>query len=238
MPLSGKNTVPLDEDEFRVLDTIRRTAPQHDLSPKLAQAYGAWTLCFRRYCQEQNLPWLWMSSVSDFMDFLDAHPTVSDAERDRALDGIMFYITDVHGARTTSSADDAEETRDGESVPRSTQSLFAQMLLRCDVQLHEALHLRRDDLRLDDDVLYVPGSEDRSSRTVSLPSLLQEGLSHYVERVEDRTATANPRLFGPYEPATRSDPAADPGTEEELDRSTELATQVMKTFGAPPAGDE
>ncbi len=238
MSLSGKNTVPLDEDEFRVLDTIRRTAPQHDLSPKLAQAYGAWTVCFRRYCQEQGLPWLWMSSVSDFMEFLDAHPTVSDAERNRALDGIMFYITDVHGARTASSSDDAEETRNGESVPRSTQSLFAQMLLRCDVQLDEALHLRRDDVRLDDDALYVPGGEDRASRTVSLPSLLQKGLRHYVERIEDRTATANPRLFGPYEPSARTDPAADPGTEEELDRSTELATQVMKTFGDPPAGDE
>jgi hypothetical protein len=238
MSPSGKNTVPLDEDEFRVLDTIRRAAPRHGLSPKLAQAYGAWTLCFRRYCQDQDRPWLWMSSVSDFMDFLDAHPTVSDAERNRALDGIMFYITDVHDARTASSSDAADGSGDGESVPRSTQSLFARMLLRCDVQLGEALHLRRDDVRLDDDALYVSGSEDRASRTVSLPSLLREGLRHYVERVEDRTTTVNPRLFGPYEPAVRTDPAADPGTEEELDRSTELATQVMQTFGDPPADDE
>ena len=238
MSPSGKNTVPLDEDEFRVLDTIRLAAPRHGLSPKLAQAYGAWTLCFRRYCQDQDRPWLWMSSVSDFMDVLDAHPTVSEAERNRALDGIMFYITDVHGARTASSSDDADESGDGESVPRSTQSLFARMLLCCDVQLDEALHLRRDDVRLDDDALYVSGSEDRASRTVSLPSLLQDGLRHYVERVEDGTTTVNPRLFGPYEPAGRTDPAADPGTEEELDRSTELATRVMQTFGDPPADDE
>jgi hypothetical protein len=238
MSLSGKNTVPLDADEFRVLDTIRRAAPRHDLSPKLAQAYGAWTLCFRRYCQDQDRPWLWMSSVSDFMDVLDAHPTVSEAERNRALDGIMFYITDVHGARTASASDDADESGDGESVPRSTQSLFARMLLCCDVQLDEALHLRRDDVHLDDDALHVPGSEDRASRTVSLPSLLREGLRHYVERVQDGTATVNPRLFGPYEPAARTDPAADPGTEEALDRSTELATRVMQTFGDPPADHE
>lgn len=233
MSLSGKNTVPLDADEFRVLDTIRRAAPRHGLSPKLAQAYGAWALCFRRYCRAQGLPWLWMSSVSDFMDVLDAHPTVSDAERDRALDGIMFYITDVHGARTAS--DDAEDS--GESVPRSTQSLFAQMLLRCDVQLDEALHLRRDDVRLGEASLHVPGSEGQASRTVALPSLLQQGLKHYVERIEHHTTTVNPRLFGPYEPAARTDPAADPGTEAELDRSTELATKVMKTFGDPPADD-
>jgi hypothetical protein len=238
MSLSGKDTVPLDEDEFGVLDAVRRAAPQHDLSPKLAQAYGAWTLCFRRYCQEQGIPWLWMSSVSDFMDFLDAHPTVSGAERDRALDGIMFYITDVHGAQADAAADDADASGGDPSVPRSTQSLFAQMLLRCDVQLNEALHLRRDDVRLDDAALHVSGSENRASRTLSLPSLLHEGLKRHVERVEDRTTTVNPRLFGPYEPATRSDPAPDPGTEEELDRSTELATQVMQTFGDAPPDEE
>ncbi|MFB6248593.1 MAG: hypothetical protein ABEL97_08495 [Salinibacter sp.] len=231
MSRSGKDTVPLDEDEFGVLDAVRRAAPRHALSPKLTQAYGAWTLCFRRYCQEQALPWLWMSSVSDFMDFLDAHPNVSEAERNRALDGIMFYITDVHGAQS----DDAGESGADASVPRSTQSLFAQMLLRCDVHLNEALHLRRDDVRLDDHALHVSGSENRASRTLSLPSLLHEGLKRHVQRVEDRTSTVNPRLFGPYEPTSRTDPAADPGTEEELDRSTELATQVMQTFGGPPS---
>ena len=236
MSLSGKDTVPLDEDEFGVLDAVRRAAPQHDLSPKLAQAYGAWTLCFRRYCQEQEIPWLWMSSVSDFMDFLDAHPTVSEAERNRALDGIMFYITDVHGAQTDASSDDATESGGAPSVPRSTQSLFAQMLLRCDVRLSEALHLRRDDVHLDDAALHVPGGNARASRTLSLPSLLHEGLKHHVERVEGRTTTVNPRLFGPYESTT--DPAAAPGTDEELDRSTELATQVMQTFGDAPPDDE
>jgi hypothetical protein len=235
MSLSGKDTVPLNEDEFGVLDAVRRAAPQHNLSPKLAQAYGAWTLCFRRYCQEQEIPWLWMSSVSDFMDFLDAHPTVSEAERNRALDGIMFYITDVHGPETDAAPDDADGSGGDASVPRSTQSLFAQMLLRCDVQLNEALHLRRDDVRLDDAALYISGSENRASRTLSLPTLLHEGLKRHVQRVEDRTTTVNPRLFGPYEPAGRTDPAADPGTEEELDRSTELATQVMQTFGDPPS---
>jgi hypothetical protein len=163
---------------------------------------------------------------------------VSGAERNRALDGIMFYITDVHGAETDASGGDADGSGEDAAVPRSTQSLFAQMLLRCDVQLGEALRLRRDDVRLDDAALHVPGGGDQASRTVSLPTLLRKGLKHYVERVEDRTTAVNPRLFGPYESAGRAAPAAAPGTEEALDRSTELATQVMQTFGDPPADDE
>jgi len=226
MAFSGKETVHLDKDEFEILDALRRAAPEHGISPKLAQVYGVWTVCFRRYCQERDRPWLWMSSVSDFMDFLEAHPTVSETERDRALDGIMFYITDVHAAQKKS--DDGEN--ESSSVPRSTQSLFAQMLLRCDVHLEEALHLRRDDVRLEEATIYLPGTENRGSRTVSLPTPLHEGLQHHVQRVEDRTTASNPRLFGPYEPTTRSAPAVDPGTDEELDRSTELATRVMRTF--------
>ena len=228
MSFSDKETVALDENEFEVLDALRRAAPTHGIAPKLAQTYGAWTVCFRRYCQEQDLPWLWMSSVSDFMDFLDAHPNVSETERNRALDGIMFYITDVHGSQ---KEDDAETDT---SVPRSTQSLFAQMLLRCDVQLSEALHLRRDDVRLEEAVIHFPGTADRDSRTVSLPFTLHEGLQHHVQRVEDRSTASNPLLFGPYEPERRSASAPDTSTDEELDRSTELATRVMRTFDERP----
>jgi hypothetical protein len=236
MALSDKETVALAEDEFEILDALRRAAPRHGISPKLAQAYGAWTVCFRRYCQEQDRPWLWMSSVSDFMDFLEAHPKVSETERDRALDGIMFYITDVHAAQQKEEPDDARGTS---SVPRSTQSLFAQMLLRCDVQLSEALHLRRDDVRLEEATIHFPGTENRDPRTVTLPTTLHKGFQHHLRRVNDRTTTSNPPLFGPFEPTSRPAPAADPGTDEDLDRSTELATRVMRTFGEQPdAGDD
>ena len=243
MPLSDKGTVALDDGEFEVLDAIRRAAPRHHISPKLAQAYGAWTLCYRRYCRTQNIPWRWMSSVSDFMDVLDAHPNVSGAERNRALDGIMFYITDVHDPQTDAPDTDAPEDDDGDdaadraasSVPRSTQSLFARMLLRCDVELNEALRLRRADVDLDAAALHVPDVDRRDTRTVSLPAPLREGLRIHVERVERRASTENPLLFGPHAPEGR-DPAGDADTEADLDRSTELATQVMKTFGDAPDG--
>jgi hypothetical protein len=70
---------------------------------------------------------------------------------------------------------------------------------------------------------------------LSVSSTLHEGLKKHLQRVKDRTDSTNPRLFGP------DDLEADHGnddTEEDLDRSTELATRVMKAFGDGPDGDE
>jgi hypothetical protein len=225
-----KDTVALDEEELDILDAIRTAAPRHHVDQKLAQTYGVWTVCFRRYCQEKNVPWLWMSSVSDFMDFLDAHPKVSSTERDRALDGIMFYITDVHKKR---QQDDADE-EDRSDVPRSTQSLFAKMLLRCDVQLTEALHIRFEDVDPSERSVTLSGDADRDTRTVSLPDTLNEGLKHHLQRVEARTDATNPLLFG-----HRGDAEDDTeSTDAEIERSTELATRVMQTFDEDRAEEE
>jgi len=219
MSIPDKETVALDQEELEILDAIRRVAPKHHIKPKLAQTYGVWTVCFQRYCKDQGIPWLWMSSVSDFMDFLDAHPNVSPPERNRALDGIMFYITDVHKTRK-----DEEEDEPEASVPRSTQSLFAKMLLRCDVELTEALRIRREDVRLDEAALTLPGDNQRDSRTVTLPNPLRDGLKEHVARVEDRTTSTNPLLFARRRAEDHSD-------EEEIEQSTALATRVMQTFG-------
>ena len=233
MSIPDKQTVSLDQEELDILDAIRRLAPKHKINPKLAQTYGVWTVCFRRYCEDESVPWLWMSSVSDFMDFLDEHPNVSAQERNRALDGIMFYITDVHKARQKQEQTEKEESRK-ESVPNSTQSLFAQMLLRHDVPLTAALRLRREDVRLDEATISFPGNEDRSTKTISVSSTLHEGLKKHLRRVKDRTDSSNPRLFGP----DSLDERQGDDTEEDLDRSTELATRVMKNFGDGPDGDE
>lgn len=224
MSFADKKTVALDQEELGILDAIRRAAPAHQISPKLAQTYGVWTVCFRRYCQDQDVPWLWMSSVSDFMDFLDAHPNVSPPERDRALDGIMFYITDVHKTRQDDEEDDEAQ------IPSSTRSLFAKMLLRCDVQLTEALRIRRQDVHLEEATVSVPGDEERDSRTLMLPNPLRDGMEQHVERVEDRTTSTNPLLFARRRAKDRSET----DTEEEIAQSTALATRVMQTFGDEP----
>jgi len=229
MSIPDKETIALDQEELDILHAIRQMAPKHKIDPKLAQTYGVWTICFRRYCTDQSVPWLWMSSVSDFMDFLDAHSNVSADERNRALDGIMFYITDVHKARTKGE----DEQEEGSSIPSSTQSLFAQMLLRYDVSLTAALRLRREDVRLDEAEVSFPSGKNRKTQTISVSSTLHEGLRKHLERVKDRTDSANPLLFGPDNIDDR-----EPDTADDLDRSTELATRVMKTFGEADEEDE
>jgi len=223
----GKQTVALDEEELEILDAIRQAAPRHHISKKMAQTYGVWTICFRRYCHEEEVPWLWMSSVSDFMDFLDDHPNVSTAERDRALDGIMFYITDVHKKR---QEDESAEDEESTSIPRSTQSLFAKILLRCDVRLTQALQMRRKDVHLDEATVVLPGEGDGDKEQISLPSTLNEGLKHHLKRVEDSTTSTNPLLFRDRDEPDDEDDAAD-SSEESIERSTELATRVMQAFG-------
>lgn len=225
MSFSDKETIALEQEELEILDVIRAVAPKHHITPKLAQAYGVWTICFRRYCRDKDIPWLWMSSVSDFMDFLDAHPKVSPPERDRALDGIMFYITDVHQSRQ-----DDQETDDRTPVPSSTQSLFARMLLRCDVQITEALRLRREDVHLDEATVSLSGDAEQESRTVSLPGTLRQGFERHVERVEDRTTATNPLLFRRQRSESERSESAKNVDDEEIERSTELATRVLKTF--------
>ena len=233
MSIPDKQTVSLDQEELDILDAIRRLAPQHKIEPKMAQTYGVWTVCFRRYCEDKSVPWLWMSSVSDFMDFLDAHSNVSAEERNRALDGIMFYITDVHKARQNQEQKEKEESRK-ESIPSSTQSLFAQMLLRYDVPLTSALRLRQEDVRLDEATISFPSTEENGTQVLSVSSTLHEGLKKHLQRVNDRTDSTNPRLFGP----DSLDEREGGDTEEDLDRSTELATRVMQTFGDGPDGNE
>lgn len=232
MSFSAKQTIALEQEELEILDAIRVAAPKHHIKPKLAEAYGVWTVCFRRYCHEKRIPWLWMSSVSDFMDFLDAHPNVSPPERNRALDGIMFYISDVHESKEQEAADD-----DRSAIPSSTESLFARMLLRCNVQITHALRLRREDVHLDDATVTLPAGEGQESRTISLPSTLRDGFKQHVERVEDRTTSTNPLLFRHHKSdRDRTDMPAD--GDDDIERSTELATRVLKTFDIEKSASE
>lgn len=243
IPESEKETIALAQEELDILDAIRRHGPSHRLDPKLSETYGVWTVCFRRYCHRQDLPWLWMTSVSKFMDYLDAHPNVSTPERDRALDGIMFYLTDVRPAEQ----DEDDATESSASIPDSTKSLFAQLLLQCDLQITEAMQIRLEDVRLNDEAIVLHDNAEHDSRTVSLPSLLRQGFEKHVRRVEERSTGSNPRLFGhrgllddpsDIPPTSRDSDDTVPRSDEDLRRSTEVATRVMKTLDEAEPDDE
>ena len=228
MTTSHKPTVALDAEELDLLDTIRQAAPRHGIDPRQAQAYGIWTVCFRRFCEEEGRPWLWMDSVSSFMDYLDDRPDVSSEERDRALDGIMFYITDVHRKQASedASTDTAPADEETETPPSSTKSLFARLLMRYDLRLTAALRLRRHDVDLTTGTLTLPSDPDHDTRQVRLPTALRQGLTQHLDRVQARSTDANPRLF-----ARR---ALDSSSDTDADTASALATRVMQTLDTPP----
>jgi hypothetical protein len=259
MSESDASTVALKAEEVELLNAIRGQAPRFRVPRRRAETYAVWTICYRRYCQKAGLPWPWMTSVSNFMDFLDDHPAVSSEERDRALDGIMFYLTDVRPAEqeTESAGDEAGEEAGDEasdrSVPRSTRSLFAQLLVRSDLRLTEAVRLQASDLRLNDKQVRVPGPDE--PRTIDVPTALQQGLREHLERLEARTGASDPPLFahrgiapGPAEegPAEEEPAEEEPAEEEPAEEGLadagagdaprdEADTETMIVRGGQPA---
>jgi len=223
MTASEKPTIALDPLDLDVLSSIRALAPEFDVPAKRAEAYGVWVVCYRRYCSVHDIPWLWMSSVSKFMDFLDTRDEVSEPERNRALDGIMFYLADV---RRAEDEENEKKNLRRSRVPSSTRSLFGQLLLRCNIQLTQALQLRVEDVKLGDSSVVIQDEESEEAHVVEVPASLRTGLKKHLERLRDRTEDVNPYLFGhraPEEEARERD-EADP------ERSTRLATLIMEAF--------
>jgi hypothetical protein len=246
MSESDASTVALNAEEVELLNAIRGQAPRFRVPRRRAETYAVWTICYRRYCQKAGLPWPWMTSVSNFMDFLDGHPAVSNEERDRALDGIMFYLTDVRPAEQEDDGDADGDAKEDRSVPRSTRSLFAQLLVHSDLRLTEAVRLQASDLRLDDKQVRVPGPDE--PRTIDVPTALQQGLREHLERLEARSGASDPALFAhrgiaPGPAGTAPDEAPDEasdaegGTEGESPPRGEADTETMIVRGGHPPID-
>ncbi|PEN13630.1 hypothetical protein CRI94_10010 [Longibacter salinarum] len=227
-----KPTIALDHTEFEVLSSIRSLAPQFNVPPKRAEAYGVWVVCYRRYCKVHDRPWLWMSSVSDFMDFLDTRSEVSESERNRALDGIMFYLADV---RRAEDEQNEKKKMKRSRVPASTRSLFGQLLLRCDIQLTQAMQLRATDVKLGESTIVVQNRETNETQVIEVPASTRSGLKKHLDRLRERTDLDDPYLF-----AHRGleDEQEEEQEEPDPERTTQLATLIMQGFDEERDGDE
>jgi len=229
MAASEKPTVAVAREEIDILMAIRHVAPSFNVDSRRAEMYGIWTICYRRYCNSLDIPWQWMSSVSQFMDFLDNRTDISETERNRALDGIMFYLSDVRQAAEKGSDSRKQKRYDR---PKSTRSLFAQLLLRCDVQMTQAFRIRADDVDVSSSTLVVDDreGEEPTHRNVSLPPSLRSGMKAHLRRLRDRTDDTNPLLFGHRGALGDTAPDHEDAPDDPVTHSTRLATQVMKTI--------
>lgn len=218
---SGKPTIAVSHDEVEIMIAIRKVAQTVGIDARRAQSYGIWTVCYRRYCQSHDIPWLWMDSVSEFMAYLEERPDVSPIERDRALDGIMFYLSDVRRIQDDEAAEEEVNKR-----PDSTRSLFAQLLLRCDIPITQAVQLRFEDVDIQRSEVEVEQSKGRASRTVTVPPSVRTGLKEHLRRLRRRTDDTNPLLFG-----HRGIPDVERIREiDDVEETTKLATRVMQSF--------
>jgi hypothetical protein len=239
MAESEKPTINVRNDEVELLDTIRRLAPRFNVPRQRAEIYGVWTICYHRFCSNQDLPPVWMDSVSAFMDFLGKQTRLSGAERNQALDAVMFYLTDIR------HAEDEDEIEEVESFPRpkSARSLFAHLLLRCDIDVQQALKLRVNDVDMERGIIRVPSTRasDDDTRTIRLLPSLRSGMRGHLQRIAIYADADNPLLFGPDAPdlpeSARSDEEGDQ-PEDDVEHATEAATRVMKTLmstAGPPS---
>lgn len=224
---SEKPTINVRNEEVELLDTIRRLAPRFNVPRERAEIYGVWTICYRRFCENQDRPVVWMDSVSAFMDFLGTQARLSDAERNQALDAVMFYLTDIR------HAEDQGEIEDVESFPRPTsaRSLFAHLLLRCEIDVRQALQLRVDDVDMESATLRV--QDDNDTRVVQLLPSLRAGMRAHMKRIAAHAEADNSLLFGPDAPTVSVSTLPQEEAErpdDDVEHATEAATRVMKTL--------
>lgn len=228
---SNKATINVRNEEVELLDTIRRLAPTFNVPSERAEVYGVWTICYHRFCDNQDLPVVWMDSVSSFMDFLSMQSNLSEVERNQALDAVMFYLTDIR------HAEDQDEIDEVESFPRPTsaRSLFAHLLLRCDIEVKQALKLRIDDVDMESATIRVREHREGESgtRIIQLLPSLRSGMRAHMKRIAAHSDEENPLLFGLDAPtvsvATLSDKDAR-RPNDNVEDATEAATRVMKTL--------
>ena len=218
---SEKPTINVRNDEVELLDTIRRLAPKFNVPRERAEIYGVWTICYHRFCDNQDRPAVWMDSVSAFMDFLSNQARLSEADRNQALDAVMFYLTDIR------HAEDQGEIEKVESFPRPTsaRSLFAHLLLRCEIDVQQALKLRVNDVDTESATIRIRG--DEATRTIKLLPSLRSGMRAHMKRIVTHADDKNPLLFGPDAPTV---PAEAERSEDSVEDATKAATRVMKTL--------
>ncbi len=222
---SEKPTINVRNDEVDLLDTIRRLAPQFNVPRQRAEIYGVWTICYHRFCSNQDLPVVWMDSVSAFMDFLGSQAQLSEAERNQALDAVMFYLTDIR------HAEDQDEIDEVESFPRPTsaRSLFAHLLLRCPIEMKQALKLQADDVDMESGTICIQTGD--GSRTIQLMPSLRAGMRMHLKRIRSETEEDNPLLFGLDAPTMSMETIDEPSpSSDDVEDATEAATRVMKTL--------
>lgn len=195
--------------------------------PAEAEAFGVWTLCFVRYCDGRNVS-ANAARVPGFLAYLRDRPDVTDEDKDRALDAVMFALFDVFDGKVEMGAvpepaqkADVADTEAPEAPEASSSGrLLAQLLFHTDLTLSEAVRLKARHVESDRSLLRFGSGDD--VRIVPLPEHLRGDAVRRARTVERETGSGAPLFPAAYEKYVS--PSSQP------EWGTQTATRVMQTL--------
>jgi hypothetical protein len=224
--VSGFEYVTMDTpspSQRRLLEKVFTTALDQGFDPERAETYGVWILCFARYCAAHGIDPPAAAQVPNFMAYLAGRPDLTVQERDRALDAVLFAVTEVPDAfvsgappeRTLPAAASPGEAsspsgfRKGRTSTSGGQAL-THLLLHTEIQLYDAVRLRISDVDRDAGVIRV--GSDLHRREIPLPDRVRTDVGAAARRALRRGSVY---LFPEAHAKYVGDDEADPAGEDE-----------------------
>jgi len=160
----------------QLLEKVFTTALDRGFDPERAETYGVWILCFARYCAAHDIEPPAAAQVPNFMAYLAGRPDLSVEERDRALDAVLFAITEVSDAFASGAPPErtlpARSSTGADASPSGFQQsrgstaggqALTHLLLDTDIQLYDAVRLKISDVDRDAGVPHTGAGSDREA---------------------------------------------------------------------------
>jgi integrase len=97
------NALHPDKAGQHLLYVLFTAALDHRFEAGQAEAFGIWTLCYVQYCQRENVA-ADAPHLPGFLAMLRDHPRISEEDRNRALDAVMFALFDVFDGKIDAGA--------------------------------------------------------------------------------------------------------------------------------------
>jgi len=207
-------TRSLSQAHSRLLRVVFEKALEMNFGARMSEIYGVWTLCFQRFCERRDA----VPGAAQVPNFLSeiAQMGVTGGEKDRALDAVMFALSDVY---PEIRAEDG--TVDVEAAKRTeTGQMMTQLLLETNLRLSEAVRLETANVDVHNGYMRIDSRT--SDAIVQIPASLLDALTSHVLTLRSQRNKSVPVFQSAYDKYVR----ASDGDEEKA----EAATQVMKTL--------
>lgn len=207
-------TRSLSKAHSRLLRVVFEKALEMNFGARISEIYGVWTLCFQQFCERRDV----VPGAAQVPNFLSeiAKMGVTGDEKDRALDAVMFALSDVYP-----EIRDEDGTVDVEASKRTeTGQIMTRLLLETNLRLSEAVRLETANVDVHNGYMRV---ESRTNdAVVQIPESLLDALTSHVLTLRSKHDASVPVFQSAYDKYV--------GSSKGDEAKAEAATQVMKTL--------